>query len=73
MKVSELIQYLSEFNGELEIIMGSDDEGNDFITPYRPSLSWCAEDDTRCGLRPVADEDINEYYDQDELVQRVVL
>lgn len=73
MKVSELIKSLSEFDGDLEIIMGSDDEGNDFVVPYHPSLDWCVEDDTRCGYRPVALEDVGTEYDEEDLVQMVVM
>lgn len=74
MKVSELIEALSEFPGDAEIIMGSDDEGNDFVTPYFPSYDWCVEDDTRCGYRPVAESDVNDgEYDEDELVKMVIM
>lgn len=73
MKVSELIEALKEFDPELEIIAGSDDEGNDFITPYFPSLDWCTEDDTRCGYRPVHESDVGTEYDIEDLVQKVVM
>ena len=73
MKVSELIELLSEFDGDLEVIMGSDDEGNDFVEPYAPSLDWCVEDDTRCGYRPVHEDDVGTEYDEDELVRMVVM
>jgi hypothetical protein len=73
MRVKEMIEYLSEFDGELEMIAGSDDEGNDFVVPYAPSLSWCVEDETRCGYRPVHDDDVGTEYEVDELVRMVVL
>ena len=74
MKVKELIDYLSEFDGELEVIAGSDDEGNDFVVPYAPSLDWCVEDDdTRCGYRPVHPSDVGSEYDIVDLVQKVVM
>lgn len=31
MKVSELIEALQEFPGDAEVIIGSDDEGNDLV------------------------------------------
>lgn len=75
MKVSELIEALQEFDGDLEIIAGTDDEGNDYQTPYFPSLSWCVEDEGyRCGFYPVDDDDVAEgEYEGYELVQKVVL
>lgn len=73
MTVIELIEALQEFPADAEIIMGSDDEGNDFVTPYFPSYDWCVEDDTRCGYRPVASEDVGTEYDEDELVKMVVM
>ena len=73
MTVQELIDYLSELPRELEIIVGSDDEGNDFIHPYRPSEYWCFDDDTTCGYRPVAEEDVGTEYNVDDLVKMVVM
>lgn len=65
MKVSELIEALQQFDGDLEIIMGSDEEGNDFITPYFPSESWAVESDSyRCGKYPIHDDDYSEYEDE---------
>jgi len=74
MKVKELIDALQEFDGDLEVIAGSDDEGNDYISVYPPHLSWCIEDeDMTAGFYPVHPDDIGVYYDEDELVQKVVL
>lgn len=74
MTVQELIDYLSELPRDLEVIVGSDEEGNDFISPYRPTVSWCLEDEAcRCGFSPVAEEDIDVEYYLGELVQKVVM
>lgn len=74
MKVKELIEALQEFDGELEIIAGTDEEGNDYQTPYFPVLAWCVEDDGyRCGFYPVVDSDVGTEYEQYELVRKVVL
>lgn len=73
MKVAELIEALQEFPGDAEIIAGSDEEGNDYVTPYFPSYDWCVEDDTRCGYRPVHPDDVGTEYDEDELVKMVVM
>lgn len=74
MKVSELIEHLQQFDGDLEVIAGSDDEGNDYIEPYFPTLSWCVEDDSfRAGFYPVHPDDVGTEYDEDELVQKVVM
>lgn len=72
MKVRELIEALQEFDGELEIIAGTDEEGNDYQNLYFPQETWAAEDDSyRCGLYPVHPDDMSEY-DEDELVKVVV-
>lgn len=74
MNVTLLIEALQKLPGDAEVIVGSDDEGNDFVHPYYPSLQWCVEDDTRCGWRPVADEDIEDgEYEVEDLEQKVVL
>ena len=74
MKVKELIEALQEFPDDAEIIMGSDDEGNDYIEPYRPRLYDCVEDDTRCGYRPVDEDDVADgEYEGYELVKMVVM
>lgn len=74
MTVAELIEALSQFPGDMRVIAGTDDEGNDFIDPWTPGLSWCAENDTSSGWRPVHEDDIaNGEYDTDELVQMVVM
>lgn len=74
MTVEELIAHLLKLPPDMDIIVASDEEGNDWDDLYyAPSVSWCVEDDTRCGLRPVHPDDIGTEYEQDELVQRVVL
>jgi hypothetical protein len=74
MTVRELIEHLSKLDGDLPVIMGSDDEGNDFIEPYTPSESWAVEDDSmRCGLYPVHPDDVGTEYDEAELVRVVVM
>lgn len=75
MKVSELIEALQEFDGDLEVIAGSDEEGNDFNDLYYPSLNWCAPDDSmRCGWNPLHPSDVGTEYDieDDQLEQKVV-
>lgn len=74
MKVSELIEALGQFDGDLEVIMGSDDEGNDYISPYYPAESWAIEDDGyRCGYAPVHDDDVDDEYDRDDLIKVVLM
>lgn len=74
MTVQELIDQLSGLPRDMRIIMGSDDEGNDFVNPYSPDVSWCIEDDSvRCGYRPVHDSDVGTEYDEDDLVRMVVM
>lgn len=74
MLVEDLKKALRDLPDDMEVIVASDDEGNDFDTPYFPSVAWCAEDDeTRCGWRPVADEDVDTEYDKEDLVQMVVM
>lgn len=73
MLVKELIAALSELDGDLQIIMGSDDEGNDFINPYFPSESWAVKDDGyRCGLYPMDEDDAMEY-DEEDRVKVVIM
>ena len=74
MNVGELKAHLADLPDDMDIIYGSDDEGNDFLDLYySPVIQWCVEDDTRCGFRPVADEDVDTEYDRSELVQKVVM
>lgn len=74
MLVEDLKKALENLPDDMEIIVGSDDEGNDFdVLSYLPTVSWCVEDDTRCGWRPVADEDVDTEYDKEDLVQMVVM
>lgn len=73
MRVYELVRALQEFPDDAEVIVGSDEEGNDFITPYFPSHDWCVEDDTRCGYRPVHEDDVGTEYDESDLVKMVVM
>lgn len=74
MKVSELIEALQELPGDAYVITGSDEEGNDFVTPYSPSYDWCVEDDTTCGYRPVHPSDVeNGEYNKADLVKMVVM
>ena len=75
MKVKEFIKALQEFDPELEIVVGSDDEGNDWLNPYAPNLAWAVEDeDMRCGWRPVDDMDVEDgEYDGLELKRLVAM
>lgn len=72
MTVQELIDALSELPRDLKVIIGSDEEGNDFVDPFFPDESWAVEDDTRCGLRPIHPDDVAEY-DEDDLVKVVAM
>lgn len=75
MTVAELIKALSKLPADAQIILGSDDEGNDFVEPYFPRESWCVEDEGyRCGYYPVDDEDVESgEYEDYELVKMVVM
>lgn len=72
MTVSDLIEALQRLPGDLEVIVGVDDEGNDYCDLYQPSVSWCTPDTTSCEWRPIHDDDLEEYQEY-ELRQMVVM
>jgi hypothetical protein len=69
------MESLKDLPGDMDIIIGTDEEGNDFQNLYyHPSVQWCVKDNTRCGLMPVDELDVESgEYELDELVQRVVI
>lgn len=75
MTVAELIAALSEFPGDMRVIAGSDEEGNDFIDPYTPQVSWFAPDTGyRCGYYLVDEDDVADgEYEGVELVKMVLM
>lgn len=68
MTVTELIEQLKKLDGNLQVIMSSDPEGNDFRSLYQAEQEWCTSED-----EPVHPDDIGTEYEESDLQQKVVL
>jgi hypothetical protein len=73
MTVDELKEYLNLLPGDLQIIVGSDDEGNDFVDLFTPAVMYCTEADNSSGWVPVHEDDVGTEYHVDDLVKKVVM
>lgn len=71
MKKSELIALLNEIEGDPEVWVSSDEEGNSFDTV------GAVQEEQMYGegreAHPVADEDIGVEYDEEDLVRVIVI
>lgn len=74
MKISEAVRKLMDIHeaeGDIEIILSSDEEGNHHRDLYGVQVDWVLEEDDE--MYPVADEDVNTEYPEEDLTRRVVL
>ncbi|TPF17976.1 hypothetical protein [Priestia megaterium] len=72
MNVLELKNFLDELikdgKGELEIVMSKDAEGNAFNRLDTAQLDLCNDEN-----EPVNEEDIGEYYEREDLTEKVII